>query len=103
LGATPDTVVGYATLTNVSDETVTVRFRTVGSRCCSDQSWNNRVVVLRRDDKTIYYKAGGVSASSLTDSGMTVGSDVWVQFRHDTLGPNGSFRLAWLVAMYPQR
>jgi hypothetical protein len=94
--------VGYARLISVTDATITIRFRTVGSRCCSDQSWNDRVVVLRRDDRTIYNKAGGVSASSLPDSGITVASDVWVQFRLDTLGPDGSYRLAWLVAMYPQ-
>ena len=101
LGAPADTIVGYATLITLSDSTVTVRFRTVGSVCCSDQSWNDRVVVLRRDDSTIYNKAGGVGASSLVDSGATVGSNVWVQFRLDTLGPDGSFRLAWIVAMYP--
>ena len=101
LGASADTIVGYATLITLSDATVTIRFRTVGSLCCSDQSWNDRVVVLRRDDSTIYNKAGGVGASSLVDSGATVGSNVWVQFRLDTLGPDGSFRLAWIVAMYP--
>jgi hypothetical protein len=102
LGASLDTIVGYARLISVTDATISIRFRTVGSRCCSDQSWNDRVVVLRRDDRTIYNKAGGVSASSLPDSGITVASDVWVQFRLDTLGPDGSYRLAWLVAMYPQ-
>jgi hypothetical protein len=101
LGAPADTIVGYATLITLSDSTVTVRFRTVGSVCCSDQSWNDRVVVLRRDDSTIYNKAGGVGASSLVDSGATVGSDVWVQFRFDTLDLGGSYRLAWIVAMYP--
>jgi hypothetical protein len=95
-------IVGYARLISVTDATITIRFRTVGSRCCSDQSWNDRVVVLRRDDRTIYNSAGGVSAGSLTDSGIAVASDVWVQFRLDTLGSDGSYRLAWLVAMYPQ-
>jgi hypothetical protein len=101
LGAFAEDVVGYATLTSLSDRTVTVRFRTLGSRCCSDQSWNNRIVVLRRDDRSIYNKAGGVSASSLADSGIAPGSDVWVQFRLDTLATDGSYRLAYLVAMYP--
>ena len=101
LGASADTIVGYARLMNVTDATVTVRFRTVGSRCCSDQSWNDRVVLLRRDGGTTYNKAGGVSASSLADSGIAPGSDVWVQFRLDTLGVDGSYRLAWIVAMYP--
>jgi hypothetical protein len=57
-------------------------------------------VVLRRDDRTIYNKAGGVAASSLADSGMTVGSDVWVQFQLETVAPDGSYRLATIVAMY---
>ena len=101
LGAFAEDLAGYATLTSLSEAMVTVRFRTVGSRCCSDQSWNNRIVVLRRDDRTIYNKAGGVSASSLADSGIATGSDVWVQFRLDTLGSDGTYRLAYLVAMYP--
>ena len=101
LGASADEVVGYATVTNVTDSAVTVLFRTVGSRCCSDQSWNDRVVVLRRDDKTIYNRAGGVTASSLSDSGIAIGSDVWVQFRLDTVATDGSYRLATVVLMYP--
>jgi hypothetical protein len=101
LGAAADTVVGYATVTRVSDEVITASFRTVGSRCCSDQSWNGRVVALRRDGTTTYNKAGGAPASSLADSGIGVGSDVWVQFPLDTLALDGSYRLAWIVAMYP--
>jgi hypothetical protein len=101
LGASVDTVVGYATVTDVTADAITVRFRTVGSRCCSDQSWNGRVIVLRRDAGTIYNKAGGVNATSLVDSGITIGSDVWVQFQLATAAPDGSYRLAWVVAMYP--
>jgi hypothetical protein len=101
VGPSADTFVGYATLTNVTDATVTVRFRTVGSRCCSDQAWDGRVVVLRRDERTTYNKAGGVSASSLADGGIAVGSDVYVQFQLETLGTDGTYRLATIVAMYP--
>lgn len=101
VGAAADTVVGYATVTRVTDEVITATFRTVGSRCCSDQSWNGRVVALRRDGTTTYNKPGGAPASSLADTGIGVGSDVWVQFRLDTLASDGSYRLAWVVAMYP--
>lgn len=101
LGAAPDTLVGYATVMNVTDDLVTIRFRTLGSRCCSDVSWNDRVVGLRRDAVSTYNKAGGLPASSLSESGVGIGSDVWVQFRLDTVDPDGSYRLAWIVAMYP--
>jgi hypothetical protein len=101
LGALAGDVAGYATLLNTTDATVTVRFRTVGSRCCSDQTWNERVVVLRRDATTFYMKPGGVEATSLADSGADVGADVWVRFRLDTLESDGTYQLADLVKMYP--
>jgi hypothetical protein len=99
--AGPGEVAGYATLLNVTDATLSVRFRTVGSRCCSDESWSGRSASLRREVSTVYMGPGGTSAASLADSGTAAGTDVWVRFSVDSVVPDGSYRLAELVKMYP--
>jgi hypothetical protein len=101
VGASSGEVNGYATVLNIADATLTVRFRTVGSRCCSDQSWNGRTVTLRREASTVYMGPGGTSATSLAGTGVTVSSDVWVHFALDSALPDGSYRLGDLAKMYP--
>lgn len=97
----PGDVAGYATVLNITDSTLSVRFRTVGSRCCADQSWNGLSVVLRRDASTRYTGPGGTLAKSLADTDATLGSDVWVRFSIDSMLADGSYRLADLEKMYP--
>ena len=94
-------VAGYATLLTITDASVSVHFRTLGSRCCSDPSWSDRTVVLRRGGGTIYMRPGGDRATSLADSGSGIGADVWVRFSLSSLAPDGSYGLTDLVKMYP--
>lgn len=101
IGMSSTTFNGYATLTAVSDQTLTVRFRTVGSRCCNDQSFDGRTVVLRREGAIAWMRAGGVQASSFADSGASIGSDVWVAFELDSRTADGSYRLSMFAPMYP--
>jgi len=100
IGAFPDTFNGYATLQSVTDATITVKFRAVGSRCCSDPSWNGRTVTLRRD-RTTWMRAGGVVVPAFEATGAVVGSDVWVQFAPSTLAADGTYRLSDFSKMYP--
>ena len=100
IGAGPDTFNGYATLQAVTDTTITVLFRAIGSRCCSDPSWNGRTVTLRRD-RTTWMRAGGVVVPTFEATGATVGSDVWVQFAPSTLAVDGTYRLSDFAKMYP--
>lgn len=99
--ALPGDVAGYATVLNITDSTLSVRFRTVGSRCCADPSWNGRSAVLRRDASSKYTGPGGTPATSLADTDATLGSDVWVRFSIDSMLADGSYRLADLEKMYP--
>jgi hypothetical protein len=46
-------------------------------------------------------RPGGDRATSLADSGSGIGADVWVRFSLSSLAPDGSYRLADLVKMYP--
>jgi hypothetical protein len=88
-------------LTRERRHAVTVRFRTGGSSCCSDQLWNGRTTVLRREASTVYMGAGGTTATWLADTGATLGIDVWVHFSLDSMISDDSSRLADLVKMYP--
>jgi hypothetical protein len=101
ISASSGEITGYATLVSVTDASVTVRFRTIGSRCCSDESWSSRTVVLRRESRSAYGRPGGDPAASLSDSGATSGGDVWVRFRLDSLDASGTYGLVHLVTMYP--
>jgi hypothetical protein len=96
-----DSFTGYATLLAVGDTTITVRFRTVGSRCCSDQSWDRKTVVLRSDATTIWMRADGTRAPNIAGTGATFGTDVWVQFAPSTRADDGSYRLDQFAKMYP--
>jgi hypothetical protein len=100
IGAGPDTFNGYATLREVTDTTLSVQFRAIGSRCCSDPSWNVRYVTLRRD-RTTWMRAGGVVVPTFEATGAVVGSDVWVQFAPSTLAADGTYRLSDFAKMYP--
>jgi len=100
ISAGPDTLNGYATLQAVTDTTITVLFRAVGSKCCSDPSWNGRTVTLRRD-RTTWMRAGGVVVPTFEATGATIGSDVWVQFAPSTLATDGTYRLSDFAKMYP--
>jgi hypothetical protein len=101
IGLSSTTFNGYATLTAISDQTLTVRFRTVGSLCCSDQSFDGRTVTLRREGSIAWMRAGGVQASSFADTGATIGSDAWVAFELDSRAADGSYRLSMFAPMYP--
>ena len=96
-----DSFTGYATLLAVTDAAITVRFRTVGARCCSDQSWDRRTVVLRSDSMTIWFRADGTRAPAYAATGATTGTEVWVQFAPSTLLPGGTYRLDQFAKMYP--
>ena len=100
IGAGPDTFNGYATLREVTDATLSVQFRAIGSRCCSDASWNVRFVTLRRDHTT-WMRAGGVVVPTFEATGAVIGSDVWVQFAPSTLAADGTYRLSDFAKMYP--
>jgi len=100
IGAGPDTFNGYATLQAVADTTVTVRFRALGSRCCSDPSWNGRTATLRRD-RTTWMGAGGVVVPTYEATGASVGSDVWVQLAPSSIAADGTYRLSDFAKMYP--
>ena len=100
IGGGPDSFNGYATLQAVTDATITVRFRAVGSRCCSDPSWDGRTVTLRRD-RTTWMRAGGVVVPTFEATGAAIGSDVWVQFAPSTLAADGTYRLSDFAKMYP--
>jgi hypothetical protein len=96
----PDLFSGYATLQAVGETTLTVRFRAVGSRCCSDPTWNGKTVTLRRD-RTTWMRAGGVAVATFAETGATTGTDVWVQFAPSTLAPDGTYRLSDFAKMFP--
>jgi hypothetical protein len=92
---------GYATLVGTGDGSFTVKFRTVGARCCTDQSWDGKTVVLRPDANMVWFRADGTRAPTLAATGATVGSDVWVQFTSSTLAADGSYRVVSFAKMYP--
>jgi hypothetical protein len=99
LGGT--TIDGYATLLAVGDATVTVKFRTFGARCCTDQSLDGRTMMFRSDGNTYWARADGRRAGSAAATGATVGSDVWIQFVPSSLAADGSYRLSAFAKMYP--
>jgi hypothetical protein len=99
LGGT--TIDGYATLLAVGDATVTVKFRTFGARCCTDQSLDGRTMVFRSDGNTYWARADGRRAGSAAATGATVGSDVWIQFVPSSLAADGSYGLSAFAKMYP--
>ena len=101
ISANAGEVAGYATLVRVSDASVTVRFRTLGTRCCSDESWSGRTVVLRREPTSVYGKPGGDPAASLTETGAATGDDVWVRFHLDSVDAASTYAVGQLVKMYP--
>ena len=96
-----DSFTGYATLLAVGDASITLRFRTVGERCCSDQSWDGMTVVLRSDSRTIWFRADDTRAPTSAATGATVGTDVWVELAPSTLAADGTYRLNQFAKMYP--